>query len=214
MYKLLIFISCVLIAACTAFQKNEESYVFSSSSEIPPAENSSFATQNSAATQRNASDQTQIAPATQNTVSPSKTYMAEMAKKLKKAASNTNFIIKQYDNKIVMTMPTHVVFGSNKTTLDEQIEPILADMARTIKEYDRTRIQIFGYTDNTITVSEAKELTLKQANAVSNFWRLNGVDINRIIVDGLGPDNPVASNTTPLNRRKNRRIEVTFINIQ
>ena len=214
MYKFLIFICCALITACTPVQENEETYDFSSIAILPELTSAPATT----VSQQNQDQQNvQVISATSEqplTISASKTYMAEMAKKLKKTTSDSSITIKQMDNKIVVVMPDSAIFGSNQTTLDTQAEPVLAEMARTIKEYDRTKIQIFGYTDDTGTISENRAFSLQQANAVSNFLRLNGVDINCIVVDGLGPENPIANNNTAVNRRKNRRVEMTLINVQ
>ncbi|MBR6674663.1 MAG: OmpA family protein [Alphaproteobacteria bacterium] len=54
--------------------------------------------------------------------------------------------------------------------------------------------------------------SLRRANAVSNYLRLQGVDGNRIVTDGLGSKNPIASNATSAGREQNRRVEITLIN--
>lgn len=151
---------------------------------------------------------------TQKTFILDHSYMAEQTQKLQQAASTSGVSIKQQANTIVIVLPHKVAFGSNQTTLDTQFEPILSAMARIMKEYSQTQIRIVGYTDNADSVVASKALSLRRANAVSNFLRLNGVDINRIVVDGLGPDNPITANTTAKGREKNNRVEITLVNMQ
>ena len=141
-------------------------------------------------------------------------YMIEQTEKLQQAASTSGVQIKQQQNAIMIILPHKVAFGSNQTALDTQFEPILSAMARVMKEYDKTKIKIVGYTDNTDSVVSNKALSLRRANAVSNFLRLNGIDINRIIVDGLGPENPLTTNKTAKGREKNHRVEITLTNMQ
>ncbi len=141
-------------------------------------------------------------------------YMDIQAAKLRQELLSTGVQVQQIDNKIVLIMPGNITFGTNQATIEPQFEPILASVAKVIKEYDKTKIQIIGYTDNTGSIATNNTLSLRRANAVSNFLRLNGVDINRIIVDGLGPQNPIASNKTAKGREQNRRVEMTLINMQ
>ena len=141
-------------------------------------------------------------------------YMDVQAAKLREELVSTGVQVQQVDNKIILIMPGNVTFGTNQATIEPQFEPVLASVAKVIKEYDKTKVQIIGYTDSTGSVTTNNALSLRRANAVSNFLRLNGVDINRIIVDGLGPQNPIASNKTEQGRQQNRRVEITLINMQ
>ena len=158
------------------------------------------------------------APITTNTpitFNGNKTYMAELAKQLRKIVANSGIQVKRLEtSQILVIFPDEIAFGTNQTKLESQMEPLLAETAKVLKEYDSTKIQIIGYTDNIGTVAANKALSLRHANEISNFLRLNGVDLNRIVVDGLGPENPLTNNTTPAKRRKNRRVEMTLINMQ
>ena len=141
-------------------------------------------------------------------------YMDMQAAKLRKELESTGVRVQQKDNQIILIMPGNVTFGTNKYTIEPQFEPILASVAKVIKEYDRTKVQVIGYTDSTGSILANNALSLRRANAVSNFLRLNGVDINRIIVDGLGSQNPIAPNKTAAGREKNRRVEITLISVE
>ncbi len=146
--------------------------------------------------------------------SSSKTYMKELAQKLKKEAQKAHFKITQQENKIAIIMPNRTLFGTNNQTIEAQTEPVLSAMARILNEYDATQIHIVGYTDNKGLVSDLKDKSLAQANAVFNFLRLNNININRITVDGLGPQNPTALNSTPAGRARNNRVEIILTNMQ
>ena len=140
--------------------------------------------------------------------------MEKQTEKLQKILSKSEGSITQDGSSILIMLPHQIVFGTNQTTLEPQFESTLSARARVFKEYDRTKIKIVGYTDNVGSVVSNRALSLRRANAVSNFLRLNGVDINRIVVDGLGQENPFASNKTAQGRAKNHRIEITLTNIQ
>jgi outer membrane protein OmpA-like peptidoglycan-associated protein len=88
----------------------------------------------------------------------------------------------------------------------------LNSIAKVITEYNKTMVQINGYTDSTGSAATNNALSLRRANAISNYLRLQGVDGNRIVTDGLGSSNPIASNATAAGREQNRRVEIILIN--
>ena len=139
-------------------------------------------------------------------------YMDLQARKLRQELLSTGVQVQQDGNKIILVMPGNVTFGTNEATIATKFEPVLNSVAKVINEYDKTMVQIIGYTDSTGTVTTNNALSLRRANAVSNYLRLRGVNINRLIVDGLGPQNPIASNHTAEGREQNRRVEITLIN--
>ena len=141
-------------------------------------------------------------------------YMDVMATKLRQELLATGVQVKQSGNEVLLILPGKLVFGSNQTTIEPKFEPILAAAAKIIREYDKTRVQVIGYTDNVGAVATNHAFSLRRANAVSNFLRLNGIDINRLVVDGLGSEKPIASNKTAVGREQNRRVEITLINMQ
>ena len=111
-------------------------------------------------------------------------------------------------------MPGNITFGSNEATIQSSFQPVLTSVAKVIKEYNKTMVQIVGYTDNTGSAALNNSLSLRRANSVANYLRLQGVDGNRIITDGLGSSNPIASNATAAGREQNRRVEIVLINKQ
>ena len=53
------------------------------------------------------------------------------------------------------------------------------------------------------------DLSSKRTDAVVAYFRSQGVNPEFISVKGFGDTHPVASNDTPADRAKNRRIEIT-----
>ena len=75
-------------------------------------------------------------------------------------------------------------------------------------------VQITGYTDSTGSAALNNSLSLQRANAVANYLRLQGVSADRIVTEGAGSRNPIASNATPAGREQNRRVEIVLLNKQ
>lgn len=141
-------------------------------------------------------------------------YMDIQARKLRAELVGTGVQVKQVDGRIYLIMPGNITFDSNEAVIKQGFTPVLTSVAKVIKEYDKTMVQVYGYTDNTGSAATNNALSLRRANAVSNFLRLQGVNGNRIITDGLGSANPIASNATAAGREQNRRVEIALINQQ
>lgn len=70
------------------------------------------------------------------------------------------------------------------------------------------RVRIEAYADARGDGAELQRLTQDRAEALAGRLVSAGVDGSRIQANGMGASNPVAANTTPAGRSRNRRIEV------
>lgn len=69
------------------------------------------------------------------------------------------------------------------------------------------KVTITGYTDNKGKESYNQWLSEKRAQNVKNYLVKKGIDENRLIVVGMGENNPINTNETPEGRTQNRRVE-------
>lgn len=141
-------------------------------------------------------------------------YMDVQARKLREELQGTGVQVAQEGGRVYLIMPGNVTFDTNQATIRPGFQPVLNSVAKVINEYDKTMVEIIGYTDSTGSAATNNALSLRRANAVSNYLRLQGVDGNRIVTDGLGSQKPIASNGTAMGREQNRRVEITLINKQ
>ena len=139
-------------------------------------------------------------------------YMDIQARKLRQELLNTGVQVAQQGDQIYLIMPGNITFGTNDATIQSGFKPVLNSVAKVIKEYNKTMVQVNGYTDSTGSNATNMALSERRANAVSNYLRLQGVNGNRIITEGFGPANPIASNATAAGREQNRRVEIVLIN--
>jgi OOP family OmpA-OmpF porin len=100
-----------------------------------------------------------------------------------------------------------VEFRTGSATLTTEGQKLLDEVADVLPQISSQRIQIIGHTDS--SGSRATNLALSQAraDAVKNYLVGKGQPDSRFEAVGVGPDQPVASNTTADGRGKNRRIE-------
>ncbi len=80
-----------------------------------------------------------------------------------------------------------------------------------LKSKPNVKIKIEGHTDNIGTVSFNSNLSKERANSVKNYLSDKGIELSRIIANGLGSLMPIGSNETEDGRKRNRRVEMTII---
>ena len=139
-------------------------------------------------------------------------YMDVQAQALRRELLNTGVQVKKINNQIYLIMPGNITFDSNDANIKVSFQPVLNSIAKVIKEYNKTMVQVNGYTDSTGSAVLNNSLSLMRANSVSNYLRIKGVEANRIVANGYGSSNPIASNSTAMGREQNRRVEIVLIN--
>jgi OOP family OmpA-OmpF porin len=68
-------------------------------------------------------------------------------------------------------------------------------------------IAITGHTDSSGHEAWNRQLSLARAQSVADHIASNGIDMDRLVVAGLGSSAPIADNSTAQGRELNRRIE-------
>ena len=76
-------------------------------------------------------------------------YMDIQARKLRQELLNTGVQVAQQGDQIYLIMPGNITFGTNDATIQSGFKPVLNSVAKVIKEYNKTMVQVNGYTDST-----------------------------------------------------------------
>jgi chemotaxis protein MotB len=111
-----------------------------------------------------------------------------------------------------------ILFDSGKAELKEGAQRALAGLLELLKspEGRDLKVLVVGHTDDrAIGRREIREqyadnfdLSTARAKAVADQLRRMGLDDQRLGVAGFGAQQPLASNSTPRDRQKNRRVEI------
>ncbi|MBR1948630.1 MAG: OmpA family protein [Alphaproteobacteria bacterium] len=141
-------------------------------------------------------------------------YMDYQASVLRKELVGTGVQVKEVNGQIYLIMPGNITFDTNEAFIKKSFQPVIVSIAKVLKEYNKTFIQVNGYTDSTGNDAINNPLSVKRANAVADFLKVQGVAANRIIANGYGSANPIASNATASGREQNRRVEIVLISMQ
>ena len=141
-------------------------------------------------------------------------YMDVQEAKLRQQLRGTGVSVTRDGNNIILNMPNNVTFDTNSTSLKPAGINTLSGVAMIMKEYEKTMVNIIGYTDSTGKRAYNMQLSERRAQSVASNLMMQGVSASRLRTYGAGPDNPIASNNTESGRAQNRRVEITLSPIQ
>ena len=105
------------------------------------------------------------------------------------------------------------MFASGSATLTASFKPLLERIGLALKE-EAGPVKVVGYTDDqpirTIAFPSNFQLSTARAQAASTLIGASIGDASRLTVEGRADADPIAPNTTPEGRERNRRIEVVL----
>jgi OmpA-OmpF porin, OOP family len=101
-----------------------------------------------------------------------------------------------------------ILFASNSDQLKPESYGVLKEIATVLSENPAVRIKILGHTDSDGEESTNAELSKKRALAVKQALISEfKIEASRIETDGKGESEPTDSNSTPVGKANNRRVE-------
>ena len=105
-----------------------------------------------------------------------------------------------------------VLFETDRAELKPGAARSLDQLAEALRNDSRATMSIEGHTDSTGSRNYNIDLSLRRAESVQSYLVSHGISPTRITVRGMGPDFPVADNTSMSGRLQNRRVEVIVQN--
>ncbi len=101
-----------------------------------------------------------------------------------------------------------IQFESGSDALLSQSYKTIREIAKVLEENSDVSIKIIGHTDADGSEPDNLQLSKKRAAAVKNsLVNQYGISESRIVTDGKGESDPVASNNTSDGKAQNRRVE-------
>lgn len=104
-----------------------------------------------------------------------------------------------------------ITFDNDEDTIRRSSFPTLDSAVQVLKDHPDVRIAITGHTDDVGDHEHNVDLSRRRAESVKRYLVEHGIDENRIVTEGLGPDKAIASNDSKAGRAQNRRIEFEII---
>ena len=135
-------------------------------------------------------------------------YMDQQEMLLRQELEGTGVRVERVGNEIRLVMPGNITFATDSDRIAGNFYPVLDSVAKVLLKFDKTAINVDGYTDSTGSFEYNQSLSERRSMSVSNYLSQVGVDRLRISSRGFGERNPVASNDSEAGRAANRRVEI------
>lgn len=145
----------------------------------------------------------------------------ELAEKVEEAVEEGN-VAEQIEvsftsSYVQLTIKGGLLFDSGSAELRPEAKRVMDKAALILDRYAKGTIEIEGHTDNLPMSSEkyADNEELSSARALAVFYYLKDntdLDVAKLRHAGMGDRVPVADNSTPEGRSRNRRVEIRIYN--
>ena len=136
-------------------------------------------------------------------------YMDRQEAELRQQLASTGVSVSRNGDEVILNLPGNVTFPTGSAELSTRFEPVLDSIALVVAKYDQTYIDIIGFTDSTGSDELNAELSQRRAESVEDYLvERDNVLPARVIAEGRGETNPIATNTTASGRALNRRVQI------
>lgn len=115
--------------------------------------------------------------------------------------------------KVLASGEWQITFETGRAVLRPEAKDIVDQIYNLLTQAENSKVEIIGHTDNTGSRDGNYSLSQARAEAVKSFLMQKGIPGTRFQkIDGKGQDEPVADNSTPAGKAKNRRVVISLLN--
>ena len=101
-----------------------------------------------------------------------------------------------------------IEFAFNRDEIVSVSKAVLDAAAQQLQQCPNVRINVSGHTDSVGSEAYNNGLSYRRAESTKNYFVSQGIDAERLEIEGHGESEPAASNDTTDGRARNRRVEV------
>jgi len=135
--------------------------------------------------------------------------MADKKVAMERATEGTGVAVTQTsDNQLKLQIPSDVSFDTGRADIKSNLRPILDQFASGLSSQPNTEVRIIGHTDNVGSDAVNNPLSLQRARSTRDYLAARGVSPSRVMIEGRGEREPVATNASLEGRAMNRRVEI------
>jgi len=133
-----------------------------------------------------------------------------IASDLKDTNENEDIVITDTDRGLSVTLK-NLHFQPDLPLLLPDDKPLLDELAAILKSIPGRTILVRGHTADVGRPEDEHNLSEERARTIADELSLRGIDPRRLIYEGVGADEPLASNDSETGRRQNRRVELIIL---
>jgi outer membrane protein OmpA-like peptidoglycan-associated protein len=123
-------------------------------------------------------------------------------------------VLTKEEQEIIKKAFDNLEFESGKDIIRASSFAALNELAALLVKHPEWALKISGHTDNVGKPAANMNLSKKRAEAVKKYLVSKGVSAERLKTEWFGQTRPIAPNTTPEGRQKNRRVEMLIIDFK
>ncbi len=142
-----------------------------------------------------------------------------METEMRQALESKDVTISQLQGRLTVNILDRILFDSGEAAVKPEGEKVLQQIATVLAQFPKRQINVVGHTDNIPIRAGSRgqyatnwELSTARATAALRMLSERaGVDPRRLAAVGYGEFHPLADNSTPEGRAKNRRIALVVL---
>ncbi len=133
--------------------------------------------------------------------------MEEKRAAMEKATQGTGIGVgRTENNELKVNVPSDFSFDVGRSEIRPVMRPVLDEFTRGLDP--SMVVRVVGHTDSTGSDAINYPLSVARAESVRSYLTTKGVNPLRVVTEGRGSREPVASNDAPAGRAQNRRVEI------
>lgn len=137
-------------------------------------------------------------------------YMDQQEALLRQELQGTGVQVERIGDSIRLIMPGNITFALDSDRIASSFYPVLDSVTKVLIKFDKTELNVDGFTDSTGSFEYNQQLSERRAARVADYLGGSGIERLRINARGYGERYPIADNATSAGRAQNRRVEINI----
>lgn len=137
-------------------------------------------------------------------------YMDQQEALLRQELQGTGVQVERIGDSIRLIMPGNITFALDSDRIASSFYPVLDSVTKVLIKFDKTELNVDGFTDSTGSFEYNQQLSERRAARVADYLAGSGIERLRINARGYGERYPIADNGTSAGRAQNRRVEINI----